>query len=290
MTGSINITANALYDRIKATLTPVFGEQESGALALTLLENRLGLNRTDVLVKKSIDFATAKNELLEKDVQRVLSQEPIQYVLRSAEFYGRQFQVEPGVLIPRPETEELVNLIVTENNLASPRILDIGTGSGCIAISLAAEIPKSVVRAWDVSKEALNIAKRNAERLDQKLLFENVDILSSKIKGSDFDIIVSNPPYVLESEKGHIQPNVLDHEPDLALFVEDNDPLIFYSHISEFGAENLVNGGHLYFEINEVFGDEIKSVMESHGFIQVEVIKDMNGKDRMARGQWIPQK
>ena len=288
MSGSQYTNAKALFNGIKATLNPVFGENESEALAQTLIEERLGYSRMQLIIEEEIQILSEQSEQLDNDIKRILNQEPIQYVLGTTEFYGRPFLVEPGVLIPRPETEELVNLIVKENKLAAPRILDIGTGSGCIAVSLAAEIPNGDVGAWDISKEALAIAKRNSGYLEVSVSFEQVDILTTKVIGSDFDIIVSNPPYVLESEKALMQPNVLQHEPELALFVDDTDPLIFYRTICEFAANNLVNSGALNFEINESFGTETKLLMESHGFVDVEILKDLNGKDRMARGKLAP--
>lgn len=197
-------------------------------------------------------------------------------------FCGREFCISPEVLIPRPETEELVELIIKGNNIPSPSVLDVGTGSGCIAISLKLDIPTSSVRAFDISASALRIAGSNAARLNAEVSFEEQDILAFDPADSrdSLDLLVSNPPYVTEREKRDMERNVLDWEPATALFVPDNDPLLFYRKIAQVGSVMLKHGGKLYLEINRAYGHEVAHLLSSMGYVNVEVRKDMSGNDR----------
>ncbi|MBC7890824.1 MAG: peptide chain release factor N(5)-glutamine methyltransferase, partial [Sphingobacteriaceae bacterium] len=204
--------------------------------------------------------------------------------------YGRTFRVTPATLIPRPETEELVHSVLREVNNFQSRgepfsILDIGTGSGCIAVTLALELPNTVISAWDISEKALAVARQNAERLGAKVRFEQQDALNfhSSLLTSHFSLLVSNPPYVARAEAAAMQPNVLDHEPHLALFVPDEDPLVFYRAIARMGAEALVSGGLVFVEINERFGAETAAVFVENGFASAKVLQDLSGKDRFVR-------
>ena len=212
---------------------------------------------------------------------QLTAHKPAQYILGYEEFHGLRFQVDERVLIPRPETEELVDLIVKEAATVT-RLLDIGTGSGCIAISLAKHIPQAVVTAWDVSEEALAIAGENNRELKAGVHFEKMDVLSAEPVGDDqYDMIVSNPPYVTESEKNEMEPNVLDWEPGLALFVPDNDPLRFYRRIASLGRKMLRLHGRLYFEINRAYGEEVIQMLHEQGYEELRLIKDISGNDRI---------
>lgn len=206
--------------------------------------------------------------------------EPLQYIEGRTLFLGREFWVAPGVLIPRPETEELVELMLKEIP-ADARILDVGTGSGCIAISLAKELPDALVTAWDVSPEALSVARANARKLQADVRFVECDVLACQVDEVGlYDVIVSNPPYVTEAEKADMEPNVLQWEPSLALFVPDDDPLRFYRRIAVLGRDMLTDGGRLYFEINRAYGREMVEMLRTMGYVRVRVEKDLSQNDR----------
>jgi release factor glutamine methyltransferase len=262
-------------------LQQLYSKQEAESLVFWLFEEFLGKKRMDILKDQIIDAIPIN---LIEAFESLLKGKPIQYVLGKAPFYGREFVVSPAVLIPRNETEELVHLIIKENQKPGLGILDIGTGSGCIPISLALEMNAPTVFALDISDEALEIAMLNAEKLNTKVEFRCLDILKDDLPFEDLDIIVSNPPYVRHSEKDLMHTNVLAHEPHLALFVYDDDPLIFYRTIAQKANTALKSGGKLYFEINEAFGKETKNLMEDLGFVEVKIFEDLNGKERMIRG------
>jgi len=278
--------SNTLFNHVKTRLSELFGENEAASITFLLFEKIFELKRADVLAGKSLKlFNKYCFEELESFTQRLLDHEPIQYILKEAYFYNWKFFVSPSVLIPRPETEELVHLVLKENALLpNPKILDIGTGSGCIAISLAKERPDAEVHALDISKEALDVARENAQQLRAKIYFSQADILSGYLDAGGFDILVSNPPYVLQKEKSTMASHVLDHEPHRALFVPDNDPLKFYKAILAFSANKLKPQGKIYFEINEKYPEETKSLMAEHGYVNVEIVNDLNGKSRIAKG------
>lgn len=278
--------SNILFNQVKTRLSDLFGENEATSITFLLFEKIFEFKRADVLAGKSLKlFNKYCFEELESFIQRLLDHEPIQYILQEAYFYNWTFFVSPSVLIPRPETEELVDMILKENTfLPSPKILDIGTGSGCIAITLAKERPDAEVHALDISKEALDVARQNAQKLSAKVYFSQADILSGYLEAGGFDILVSNPPYVLQKEKSTMATHVLEHEPHRALFVPDHDPLKFYKAILDFSKSKLKPNGKIYFEINEKYPTETIQLMESHGFINAEVISDLNGKSRMAKG------
>lgn len=217
-----------------------------------------------------------------KIVDRLLDDEPLQYILGYAHFCGHRFGVNRATLIPRPETQELVDKIVRENNRSDLRVLDVGTGSGCIAISLARALRFPIVDAIDISSEALDVARMNARDLKVKVNFIQDDALSMSAESGTYDIIVSNPPYIIESEKREMERNVLDYEPSKALFVPDSDPLRFYRAIAVYASEALAGGGMLYFEINPLFVDEMTRLLENNSFENVDIIKDMQGRDRFA--------
>lgn len=256
--------------------------QESGSLAYIIY-------RESIKTFQSQNFGEQKNIIFKKKeineiIEKLLDNEPIQHILGYADFYGNQFLVNKDVLIPRQETEELVQLIINKNLDKNFKILDIGTGSGCISCTLALKMNKAKLYALDISSKALKIAKKNADSLGCNILFIQSNILTEELPVSNLDIIVSNPPYVTEKEKKLMHQNVLAFEPKLALFVPDKNPLLFYYIISQKSKKSLKNGGKLYFEINELFGAKIASLMEKDGFKNVEIYQDLNGKDRFISG------
>ena len=269
-------------------LTPIFDEGESESFFYLILEDKQQLKRIDLALHPGLTFSEDEikgwNSILEQLKQEI----PVQYLLGKTNFYGLDFEVNANVLIPRPETEELVEWIIKSNgvlqNSKSLKILDIGTGSGCIAISLAKNIPNAEVFAIDVSEKALATAKKNAVINKVEVAFINKNILETADLEQQFDIIVSNPPYVRNLEKQEIKKNVLDNEPHLALFVEDNDALIFYRKIAELAQKNLSENGQLFFEINQYLGKEMIDLLEKMNFKNIELRKDIYGNDRMILG------
>ena len=272
------------YEEVWKRLTTVYDDSEAKAVARYLLEIRYGFTMTDILCGK---VESLSEEELEAMLNRLLKGEPVQYVTGVAEFGGRRFHVEPGVLIPRPETAELCQWIIDERGERKDErggsILDIGTGSGCIACTLAAELPGSKVTAWDISDEALRIAQQNAQNIGVNIFFEKVDILSIS-PSSQWSTIVSNPPYICNKEREGMEQNVLDHEPSLALFVPDEDPLLFYRAITRFAKTARQDGGNLYFEINPLYAQPLEQLMQEEGFSDICFRYDSFGKQRFARG------
>ncbi|MFM9840672.1 MAG: peptide chain release factor N(5)-glutamine methyltransferase [Cyclobacteriaceae bacterium] len=272
--------SNTLFQQLQKKITLNEEDGEIKSILYLLFEKEFGLSRAEILTAKEIE--SIDEAQLEKYVERINHHEPIQYILGEAYFFGRKFQVNPSVLIPRPETELIVSLMKDEKFLA-PSVLDIGTGSGCIAISLALEISAATVHALDVSKQALSIARENAKRLNTSINFLQHDILNQTPPLTNLDVIVSNPPYVTEKEKGAMNKNVLNHEPHLALFVADNDPLKFYKVIAEKSLSLLKFQGKVFVEINQLFGKEVVAIFSAFGY-RTEIIKDIEGKDRVVRG------
>jgi len=270
--------------RIKSALEGLYPETEIRSFSQLMIEKVTGFSRTEIIVNKNTQFSVEQQHEIESFIENLKNFIPIQYILGETEFYGLTFNVNESVLIPRPETEELVDWIRSENDRnASLNILDIGTGSGCIAISLKNVLPNSVVDAFDISDQALETARSNALRNELDVNFSKVDILNVPDFSKKWDIIVSNPPYVLESEKAEIQPNVLDNEPHLALFVPDNDPLLFYRSIAQFSLRQLKPEGKLYFEINRQYGKATIDLLAEYGFTDIELRKDISGNDRMVK-------
>ena len=262
------------------------GEAES--FFYLILEEKHQLKRIDLALNPDLTFSDDEIQLWNSILDSLKEEIPIQYLLGKTSFYGWDFEVNPAVLIPRPETEELVEWIIqsqkSEVRSHNIKILDIGTGSGCIAISLAKNIVNAEVFAIDVSEKALATAKKNAEINQVKVTFLEKNILETDDLEQQFDIIVSNPPYVRELEKQEIKRNVLDNEPHLALFVEDNDALVFYRKIAELAQKNLSQNGLLFFEINQYLGKEMLNLLEKMNFKNIELRKDIYGNDRMIRG------
>lgn len=281
-------TVKEVSDKFKAELKGFYPVEEIRNFVWIIFEHVLGFSKVDLITKDDQVLNEEQQLFCEEVLLQLKQHKPIQQIIGNTEFYGLTFQVNEHVLIPRPETEELVQWIIEDNKLTKPNILDIGTGSGCIPICLKKNIAEAEVSAWDISEEALNVAKQNAVLNDTKVNFKLQDVLKSDIESSlQLDVVVSNPPYIRELEKDLMQDNVLEFEPHLALFVSDQDPLIFYRKISQLATKLLKNGGLLYFEINEGLGQETWDLMISLGFKNIELRKDLFGKDRMVKGQWL---
>lgn len=272
------------YRELWRTLEPLYGNGEARAVTDYVLDVCFGLSKADILCGAVEEMTAEKTAELRKIFSRLTEGEPVQYVLGRAEFSGRWFNVRPGVLIPRPETEELCAWITADSKAsASPKVLDIGTGSGCIAITLQLDMPESKVTAWDISADALDVARENAKQLGANVSFVKQDALNAKPEG-EWDVIVSNPPYICEKEKKDMAVNVLEHEPHTALFVPDAAPLLFYRAITRLAVQTLSKGGRLYFEINPIYADDTCRMMRTEGMTAVELRSDMYGKQRMAKG------
>lgn len=266
-------------------LTPLYDLLEVESFFYIILEDLHQMKRIDLALNPSFSFSDEDIKKWDLIVEKLQKEIPIQYILGNAHFYGLEFEVNENTLIPRPETEELVEWIVKKNEFNGKiKILDIGTGSGCIAISLAKNLPDATVFAIDVSEKALETAKRNAVKNEADVVFLLKNILETEDLAQDFDIIVSNPPYVRNLEKEEIKKNVLDYEPHLALFVEDEDALIFYRKIAELAQKNLTENGQLYFEINQYLGTEMINLLQAKNFKNIELRKDIYDNDRMIFG------
>ena len=268
--------------KIQEGLANDYSDGEIKALTRIIATELLGVPQMTFFLKDNITLTARQQALLDNAIERLKRQEPIQYILGYSVFCGLRFKVTPATLIPRPETSELVELIESEAT-GHESILDIGTGSGCIAVSLASKMPQSEVTAWDISTDALAIATENSKSNGQAVTFEQVDILAYQPTGEQFDIIVSNPPYIKENEKEAMHANVLDWEPHTALFVPDSDPLLFYRTIAKKGLTVLKPGGRLYFEINRAHGKETKEMLAALGYTGIELRKDFAENDRMIR-------
>lgn len=273
------------YQQVVHDLRLIYPEGEARALARWLCEECLGLSRTDILLDKDNHLSADDLENVKEITSRLLRHEPIQYILGKTTFCGHTFSVAPGALIPRPETEELVDHVLRSTDKDSPlSILDIGTGTACIALSLALSLPKADVTAWDVSPEALAVARKNLDRYpDARVRLEQCDIFSPPEDNRLWQIIVSNPPYVRQSEAKAMQHNVLDYEPHQALFVPDDNPLLFYRAILWYAMRHLAPNGTIWFEINQALGEEMRHLIEYFGFSDIEILKDSYEHDRFVR-------
>lgn len=303
------------YEDFWHRLLSLYDADEAKAIVRWVLDVRFGMSFTDILCGKVSELSADDQTELEKIMLRLEKGEPVQYVVGTADFCGRQFHVAPGVLIPRPETAELCQWITShgDRHLVRPNlteclspcevspceIIDIGTGSGCIAITLALEIPKAKVTAWDISDDALQIAQENAKALGAEVTFEKKDILtlfllpsfslpsSFLLPSNKYDIIVSNPPYICEKEKEAMEKNVLEHEPHLALFVPDDDPLLFYRAIARYAKEALKPDGMVFFELNPIYAEDTEAMLLDMGFKDTELRKDQYGKLRFLKATKI---
>ena len=272
----------ATIQYIKKELAVLYPEFEVQGFVRLLLETVCGLDYTAQILKINEIVGQQEFREIEKAVSRLKQFEPIQYILGETEFMDLKLTVNPSVLIPRPETEELANWIIETNNFDSPRVLDIGTGSGCIPLALKNRMKNTIISAVDISAKALKVAKQNAIQNNLDVHFFEADILKWENYNWDlFDVIISNPPYVREIEKQKMQPNVLKYEPEKALFVTNENPLIFYERIAEFAKKHLDKNGKLFFEINEYLGNEMYNLLQRKEFVNIELRKDINGKNRM---------
>ena len=327
------------YNQLWKRLTAIYNEREAQAIVRTVLDALFGMSLTDICLGKVTQLSADDTTRLEKIMQRLEKSEPVQYVLGAEWFAGRLFDVAPGVLIPRPETEDLVKWACDEakekekednskeergkeekevskkgeasqkeeQHLSSllksnkevsekgeevphPSILDIGTGSGCIAITVALALPQARVTAWDISTDALAIAAGNAHRLGASVRFEHQDALNAPDDEERWDVIVSNPPYICDRERADMSDNVLSYEPELALFVPDSDPLLFYRAIARYASKALKPGGRLLFETNTAYVHEVAQAMANEGFTAIEVRNDCFGKPRMVKGDFLKVK
>lgn len=277
---------------IQQSLKDLYPKNEILSFTRHIMEEIGGIPPHHLLFGKGKELSDTEKLEIKEIVEQLKKYKPLQYILGKTDFYGRTFRVDPSVLIPRPETEELVEQILADLKSEPDRpltILDIGTGSGCIAVTLAKEWKQADVIATDVSPEALETARENARRLHAPVTFVRTDILSLEEAEAaipfSFDLIVSNPPYVTEREKAAMEPNVLDYEPSLALFVSNDDPLLFYRAIARFGKKKLKKGGRLYFEINASYGPETVSLLEEEGYREVGLFRDLSDKNRMIKAK-----
>ncbi len=270
-------------DWLRQKLGNLYPAGEINGFTRMIFEALCGYTPTDILLRKDTILSDDIHQQVKDITERLMHQEPIQYILGYADFCGLRLDIAPGALIPRPETAELVRLIIAENAHRPLHIADLGTGSGCIAIALAVNLPHSQVEAWDFSPEALSIARKNAAKLNASISFHQRDILKYSVEelpSGDLDLIVSNPPYVLQSESKTMNDNVLQHEPHSALFVPDHAPLLFYDKIARDGRRLLSSGGKLYFEINETQGEACAHMLETWGYREIRILKDSYQKER----------
>lgn len=276
------LTLRQCADNAIRRLLSEYPDGEARWMVRIIFEKLKGWNRTEMMIRADQEISPFIAGKVDEITRRLLDHEPIQYILGEARFYGLTLNVTPDVLIPRPETEELVDMIVADAHGRSDlRVMDLCTGSGCIAIALARNLPFAEVTAIDISAKALEVAAGNATLTKTTIHFRNADVLSlPRPDKADMDIIVSNPPYIAESERATMDPNVLDHEPSLALFVPDSDPLKFYRAISSYSRLALRPGGRLYFEINPLFAPQLLSMLEADGWTEITVTPDMQRKQR----------
>lgn len=276
---------NPLYYHIKQRLlSSAYEEGEAASLAKWILAEVFDFSMLELYTGKDTNFPQECRERLDNILTRLERFEPIQYIIGEVQFCGLDFKVTPAVLIPRPETAELVEWIAGDCSCRPDvRVLDIGTGSGCIAVSLASRLEEAKVTAWDISPQALSVARQNAQVNRVAVDFCEVDVLQDDLPELTVDVLVSNPPYIAERERVDMERNVLDYEPELALFVPDDDPLLFYRRIAHVGKKVLVSGGNLYFEINRAYGKETADLLESLGYHSVELRKDLLGNNRMIK-------
>lgn len=279
------MTLKQLLDNGRARLAPLYGQGEADWMMRIIMEYLKGWKQADLLLRADeevSDFIAGKADAI---IARLLDNEPLQYILGETYWHGMTLKVTPDVLIPRPETSELVDLITSENTAPDLNVLDVCTGSGCIAVALANTLPFAEVIGTDISDAALAVARENASLRKLKVGFIHSDALGQfPFDDGSMDIVVSNPPYITESEKKEMEPNVLDHEPGLALFVPDADPLRFYTAISREGFRVTRPGGKIYFEINPLFARQVSQMMTETGWDDVQILPDMHGKQRFAKG------
>ncbi len=280
-------TSQAFY-QLKNNLQPLYDDREAAAIAHELMEHLTGRNKTDRLIYKDTPLTTEQQQTYDNATNDLLRGRPLQYVVGNAWFMGRQYVVNENVLIPRPETEELAQWIIDDQKNSPPfRLLDIGTGSGCLPVSLKLAMPQATVTGCDISEGALGVAAANAHRLGAKVHFVQLDFLNEKVRTAmgKYDVLVSNPPYIPLAEQERIHTNVKDHEPNIALFVPDNDALVFYKAIAQFGHQHLSPNGYIYCELDAAHAHECKELFEAEDYSNVQLRQDMNGHWRMLKAQ-----
>lgn len=287
------MNSKKLFSELVNKLTLPESADEKQQLVIRVMEHELALSTTEILMEKEPEVSSEVLAQLDNIIQRLNQNEPIQYIFGEADFLGRKFMVNPAVLIPRRETEELVKLVPhpaapISDEPTEIRIVDIGTGSGCIAISLKALLPQANVFATDISDEALAVAQQNVERLEPAVQLIKHDILTEDIPVTDVDILVSNPPYITQQEKKIMRQNVVDYEPHVALFVPDSDPLVFYKALAARAKKVLKPAGKVLVEINERMGMDTANVFEAEGYSDISIVKDISNKDRIVTATWNP--
>ena len=280
---TIPMNAENTYRQYSQKLSDAYPTQEAKSLVFILLSEGFGISRTDLMMRREVEI---DQERLEGWIDRLVQEEPIQHILGKAWFAGLELKVTPDTLIPRPETEELVAWIASkERHRQQPIIVDIGTGSGCIPLALKRRMPQAMAHGLDISDKALAIAWENQQSTGLEAHFYQTDVLAQPLPIDQVDVLVSNPPYVRPSEKSLMSQNVLGHEPHSALFIPEEDPLLFYRRIAALGKSHLVPGGALYFEINEAYGEQALTLLHELGYVATELRKDLQGKDRMVRAE-----
>ena len=262
----------------------IYSQKEIRSITSLTIDHCLGLNRSEIIIYSDKMLSGDEVQDIEKVLVQLRKGAPVQYVLSEIIFYGIRLDINYGALIPRPETEELVDWVVKDNKGTYKDYLDIGCGSGCIIIALSKNL-EGTFQGLDISRDALDIARKNRDYYNLDIDLESFDIMDSRLNSS-WDVIISNPPYVLTSHKKHMHQNILDHEPDIALFVDDKDPLMYYNRIADQAKDSLVSMGSLYFEINDMFGDKIVNMLSLKGFVNIELKKDINDKERMVKAVW----
>ncbi len=288
------MTIEEARKKIVGSIVHIYDKNEANNIADLLMENITRLPRAERILKKNETLSLSQKNSLSQFIGRLQNHEPVQYIINEAWFAGMKFYIDKNVLIPRPETEELIDWVIKEFRIQDLpvdrqskefRIIDVGTGSGCIAIALKKKLPHAEVWACDVSEEALNVARINADSLNATVDFVPLDFLDKEQRKQlpHIDIVVSNPPYVPQKDKSEMKKIVIDHEPAIALFAPDEEPLIFYSAIADFGKEKLNHGGSVYVEIHEEFGEQVKNLFHSKGYSSVELKKDLQGRNRMIK-------
>ncbi len=281
------MTIQQAYQQLLIQLYDLYDHREAANIADWTIEHITGQRKIERIIYKDLPVTEEQNERLQHITKRLLAHTPVQYALNESWFYGMKFFVDEQVLIPRPETEELVDWVVEDlkSQKSKVKILDVGTGSGCIPVSIKKQIAIAEISAVDVSAGAINVAKKNAENLGANIQFNSLDFLHEAARNTlgMFDIIVSNPPYIKRSEAEVMKQHVVAHEPHLALFVPDDDALIFYEAIAVFGKDHLSRSGKIYVEINETLGQEVAKLFQRHGYQNIVVKKDLQGKERMVR-------
>lgn len=286
MSSNIPDSSKKLLRYIKENILIDESEEELNSLSNYILEHLFAIDKNEIILDRSVNLSSSQIKSLRKFLDRINEHEPIQYIIGEADFYGRRFLVNPSVLIPRQETEELVYLILQEFKGKKPKFADIGTGSGCIPVTLMKEFAGAKAYAIDFDPRVIRTAKQNAQKHDVAIDFMLLDILRENLPLQSLDFVVSNPPYVTYLDKEQMKQNVLNYEPATALYVKDEDPLLFYRRIAELAVRSLKPGGKIFFEVNERFADDVKSLLEVMDYVEGVVSKDLSGRDRMVHARY----